>query len=460
MTRYSLSALHVATPALVDQVDGCAVCGNNHAFEMPGALLEAAMSGRLIVFAGAGVSTESSLVGATFYQRIAGELGIADPSLPFPSLMSAYVERHGRNQLLQRISERFQYIDSHPELWRYATRFHHTLGTAYFLRHIFTTNWDTYFEDIAAATPIVVSEDYAFWDLPGRKVFKLHGSMNNVGTIVATEADYRQAARKLRRNALGGTLRHMLATSPIVFIGYSFRDDDLNQIIRVLQRDLGDIAPRSWLVTPHGATHRAIPRDRVIPTDGTYFIHKLKEAAVDAGAMRPDSIYPRTLDLQDRVARAHGRTSEVDLRKYPLAIYSLVYQDGLQHLLERVIRLIGSGYYSDRHSTYHLAQNYMAAVRGAIRLRHYVRAAYLDGYAAGLISIAMLDEEMRHLPLFYLPTSRYFTSFWSWRRSLPSHRHVAATKQAIRATSDWRPGLELHHVPYADVQGYVEAAGS
>jgi NAD-dependent SIR2 family protein deacetylase len=159
----------------------CMECGERHPFDMPADLLADALAGKLVIFAGAGISTETRLLlGHTFGDTCRNELGDSADGLDFPNLMTAYEARFGRAQLLQRVRGRFEYIRSFPRLQMAASRFHHELATMPFLTEILTTNWDTYFESFASATPIVIPDDYAFWSLPGRKVIKLHGSMNNL----------------------------------------------------------------------------------------------------------------------------------------------------------------------------------------------------------------------------------------------------------------------------------------
>ena len=49
----------------------------------------------------------------------------------------------------------------------------------------------------------VNADDFAFWDTRGRKVFKLHGSVSNFGSLVATNEDYRRAQKQLQRGTIG-----------------------------------------------------------------------------------------------------------------------------------------------------------------------------------------------------------------------------------------------------------------
>jgi NAD-dependent SIR2 family protein deacetylase len=428
---------------------------------MPKDLVTAARDGKLVVFAGAGVSTESRHVDRnTFAERMASELG--KPSVTtFAELMSEYVERYGRGQLLLRVRERVDYIRGFPDLERTATKFHHALATAYFLDQIITTNWDTYFEDYAGATPIVVPEDYAFWDLEGRKVFKLHGSMHNLGTIVATTQDYDKCYRRLRDGVIGATLKHLLATKRAVFVGYSFGDSDLNHILRLLRREMADVLPRSYLVSPHGYSGTDFPPDRVIETDGTYFIQKLKDAAVDEGWLRSDDVYSRTIELANRAREAHLKTAEAfGPRENPSVIHSLAYQDGLLHGFDRILALLPTGHYSNPHSTYHVVPRYDAVVRGAIRLRNYWDAAYALGYRNAMMSLDLSNRQTKHLPLYHVwGYNGELRSFQTFGRALKraSDLHRSATTQAERLVRHLSVGLIVDHPPYLDVHRYVAA---
>ena len=462
---YSLEQALAQAPGERERVERCALCGQNNPFTMPADLVEAGREGKLVIFAGAGVSTESQHVDRnTFAERIARELGHDSVTSTFPELMAEYVMKHGRGQLLRRIRERFDYIKAFPDLQRMATRFHHTIATAYFLDQIITTNWDTYFEDYCAATPMVMAADYAFWDLEGRKVFKLHGSMHNIGTIVATTKDYERCYRRLRDGVIGATLRHLLATKRAVFIGYSFGDPDLNRILGLLRREMSDILPRSYIVSPHGYSGLDFPPERVIATDGSYFIQKLKDAAVSAGWLRPDKVFSRTMDLAGRVREAHLRAAgEFAVSEHPAVIHCFAYQDGLMHAFDRIVALLPTGRYSNPHSTYHLVPRYDAVVRGAIRLREYWDAAYALGYLNAMMSLDLGRTETDRLPLYYVwgheGDLRSFRDFARAMRKAPG-LHKGATRMAEGLVRDLEPRMVVHHPPYLDVDRYAEAAST
>lgn len=463
MLRYSVHTTLAQAPGERAQVPLCAHCGQNHPFEMPPTLVEAAIHGRLVIFAGAGISTESRVVGdATFADRIAAELEIDRTGMAFAALMTAYESRFGRRQLLERFRQRLDYIAGFPELWRVATRFHHALATAYFLDTIVTTNWDAYFEEVTLASPVVVPDDYAFWDIAGRKVFKIHGSVRNLGTVVATEDDYRRCYRRLRDGVIGSTLRHILATKEVVFIGYSFGDDDLNRILAFLRREMGDVLPRSYVVSPHGYRGTDIPDDRVIKTDGTFFIHRLKDAAVARGALVPDRQYEIVFRLQDRLSEAHRRTSRAYRKgKSPAAVHSMAYQDGMRHALERIIARIPTGYYSRPHGDHHIVQTYLHVVKGAVKKRNYWDAAYARGYIMGLLAMDLTPQEAERAPVYQVWGANHDVATFEDFKTLAEEPelHKGAAAQAEQLTKDLGDDVYPHHQAYLDAETYIRAAG-
>ncbi len=69
---------------------GCDICRYKLPFELPTHLLQSARDLRLVLFAGAGVSTEKrTVIPSSFHETIAQELR-APRSTPFPDLMSMF----------------------------------------------------------------------------------------------------------------------------------------------------------------------------------------------------------------------------------------------------------------------------------------------------------------------------------------------------------------------------------
>jgi len=312
----------------------CELCARRKGFTFPRALADEVKAGRAVVFAGSGISTEDRAVFPyTLYEDISGELNQKKAKISFPELIDRYCkEPNGRARFLRKVTDRFGYIDSFPELYRGATSFHREISTIYQFENIITTNWDDYFERECGATPFVYPEDFALWDLPGRKVFKIHGSINNFGSLVASSQDYKECYRRLQTGVVGGALKTLLATRTIIYVGYSFEDTDFKKITEIITKEMKGTKPHSYFVTLDETAPVNFGKDfTVIVTEGTHFIEVLKEHLVAEKAMLPDTVFDALQIILLRVQTLHDQVQEISLRKHPTILLTLCYQDGLIH---------------------------------------------------------------------------------------------------------------------------------
>lgn len=366
----------------------CSICVDRRPVAIPDALIEDLIGESLVIFAGAGVSTESRLAyPKSFYDEMAAAVAVA-PSLSFSEIASAYCDRFGRQAFLLLLKARFERINAFPELWGMATRFHRALATIPNVETIITTNWDMYFENYCSALPLVTAEDLAFWDFPSRKVLKIHGSMANVGTIVATEEDHRRCYRRLRDGGLGATMKHLLATKTVLFAGYSLSDPDFLRIYRYLKREMGDLLPRSYVVTVDDSVDaRGLGVRSVLLTDATHLLAIIKEKLITGGLMLPDDD-----ERYGKIYAHHGAIREVHTLLHedlppttnPDVIYTASYQDGLMHALQRALARWSSGYYCSPERLSEAIAGYRTMRHDAEAAEAYWDVSYIDGYLAGL----------------------------------------------------------------------------
>lgn len=435
----------------------CALCKNNKEFDMPKELLEEAIKGNVVLFCGAGISTENRiLLPITLYDSIQEELEPQGETESFCELMQRYCSQpNGRRKLLKSIKKRFDYIESFPELSRMSTRFHRELAEIFQIRTIITTNWDTYFEDYCGAIPLISDEDYTFYGDDSRFVLKLHGSINNWGSIVATTDDYKKCFKRLQKNTLGGTFREILATKSVVFIGFSFGDDDLNQIIKYLRTKMGDVYPHVYVVSLDENIKEKIKYKHctVINTDGTFFIHRLKKELLDRGALENCDIYEDVKNALGVVLECHSLTSEIDVIEYPLAVFSMAYQDGVIHALERYMKRYVTGEYNEQGYLKQMVKLYEKTVQECRRNGDYFDEIYYIGYQYGLMLIGALSEDKNALDLFpfmYLPESEnleikgkeYLEALTIWEKTEDEYVNCAR-----EIASNLSEGLEIHHPP-------------
>lgn len=387
----------------------CIYCQKKYDFDLPEHLLEEFFKGDVVIFAGSGISTESNYVlPITFYEVIANELGYKNCTKPFSELMEEYCSQpNGKRELLFQIKSRFDNIKSFPELYNIATKFHKELATLPQAKTIITTNWDTYFEDECGAVSFMYPEDFAFWDTDERKVLKIHGSINNFGSIIASKSDYDKCLEDLHKNVIGSVLKTILATKTVVFIGYSFSDEDFQQIYSFVCEEMNGFSRQAYIVTLDKDNLDKFKNYNLIPivTDGTYFISIIKGYSVHNHRSLPDDLYDFASILCKKLWYAHNKLCEgYNVVQNPEIIYCGYYQDGAIHAFERISALRNKGKYSCECEFLNTIDVYKKLRKDYLRNKRYGDVAYIDGYVNAhklLFVLLKLPEKKPKMPLFY-----------------------------------------------------------
>lgn len=427
----------------------CVYCKNNNKFEMPKDIIDNLKTGNLVLFCGGGISTESkNVLPDSFYATVCDEIN-CDMNLSFSEAMSKYCKQpNGRKKLVKKVLNRFNYISSFPELYRSATRFHRELSSLYMIDTIVTTNWDDYFEKECKAIPILLEQDLALWDSSYRKVLKIHGSINNIGTVVATKEDYEKCYNELTTSLIGGKLKSLLAIKTVVFIGYSFGDEDLNQILQFIEQQMKEFMPHIYIVTIDSTLKSKItyPNITVIVTDGAFFLHSVKKELVDADLVKnlcnESDIYSKYAELR----QIHEIISEVDSKKFPINLYSLLYQDGMLHAFERYLAMKDTGDYNKPFYIQNAIESYELKVEYHKTKRDYFEEAYFAGYRDGLIGLLMEKEELRSLPCCVSYPDQYYADFEKYLEMLVED-HNKEYEEVAKAKTEKLAGAILHHPP-------------
>ena len=438
----------------------CKICKHHHDVDIPLELVNETLAGNVTLFTGAGISTESgNVLNTTFYETILSKIPPQEDDLDFPTLMEKFCNQpNGRFKLLSEIKSRFDTIDSFPELTRSATSFHQELGTLFTIKNIITTNWDTYFERYCQATPFVVDNDLAFWEAADRRVLKIHGSIDNLSSIVATNEDYKTCEKRLNTDIIGSLLKTILATQTVIFIGYSLSDTDFSTIYNYVKGQMNKLHKQAYIITPFVEEAERFRDIGLIPivTDGEYFINQIKKHAVNKDLMLPDLIFESANSLLDNVKKEHFRlNNEISALEFPQVLYATSYQDGLIHALERAIKMRNSGAYSHRCRLSLTASQYSNMKSKFLKNKSYIDVAYIEGYLNGLIYL-LLDEAERedgYIPLYYAFGEKEdlvtFTNFKDFLKAKPE-AHKASLKSAKRiiASVDAPETIAFHHPPW------------
>ena len=436
----------------------CAICSNNKPFDMPKEIIDAAVKEELVLFCGAGVSTEKKTVlPHSFYSNIRDELDITD-DLSFSDLMQKYTDiPNGRRNLLKKIRERFKYIDSFPELHRQATTFHRELSEIYQIKTIITTNWDTYFEDYCGAVPITIPEDISLFDESSRHVLKIHGSINNLSSIVATKLDYDACYERLQNGVIGAQLKSILATKTVVFIGFSFGDEDFSQILKYLKNEMGNVFPHIYIVTIDAELEKRLNYNNctTIVTAGEHFIHSLKNALKENGSIVNTDVEEDISINLSIMRELHEKISKININSFPSVIYTLAYQDGAIHAWERYLKMNNTGEYNRPGYIGGLAGQYQIIAQKCHAIKNYWDESYYEGYINGLVLIAACaqsSDAVEKFPFIYLPNSKLdlndLDTYHAELKRISSGKgqyHIMAKKIVKERCGE---GMVVHHPPY------------
>jgi hypothetical protein len=384
----------------------CAICKDFHDFILPDDLFEALVRNELVIFAGAGVSTENKNVFPyTLYEDIIEELGDSpNKDISFSEVMSKYCKKTGgKQELINRIRSRIDYVFSFPDLYNSATRFHQQLSQIPCITEIVTTNWDDFFERECHATPFTYEQDMAFWDKTTRKVLKLHGSINNLGSLVATTEDYEKCYQSLNTGLIGSQLKVLITNRRLIFVGYSFADEDFNRIYSFVRGQLKDFMKKPYIVTLdelNDSRWRNLGLEPIY-TDGYYFLHVLTHKLELKGCLIPNQSVKGIYKELKVIRGEHIRLANtINLFEYPEAIYCLSYQDGIIHALEHFLHHVSYGESLCKNDVRKTIITYKNLIDKKRKSRKWYDVAYLMGYLNGHVFAMATNEERKHFPRY------------------------------------------------------------
>ena len=100
------------------------------------------------------------------------------------------------------------------------TRFHRAIAPLYAIMDPVTTN-GTSLRRECDFDAFVNDGDMALWEASDRRIMKIHGSIRNPGSIVATEQDYNKAFRRLNSGPMGAQLKTLLTNKTFIYTGDS-----------------------------------------------------------------------------------------------------------------------------------------------------------------------------------------------------------------------------------------------
>lgn len=413
-----------------------------------------------VIFAGAGISTETRGTHPnTLYDQLRHETKSTDYPTFWDLIDRFETQPNGRQKIIELVKSRFAYIDGFRDLRQQATRFHRALGNAPYFKTIITTNWDRYFEDVIEATPFVYDSDIPLWETAKRPVIKIHGSIDNFSSLVASSEDYRICENRLREGALGAVVKQIFATKTCIFTGYSAKDTDFRNIFKTIQDGLGRLARTHYLISPFVTDDEADQLKAefgiiAIRTDATHFLETVKAHMCAKYCLSTDSSLDQIVDdLIDFQDIHFDFVDSADLKKDPHLLFSISYQDGVIHALQRIADRGKTGDFSDLHKIQGQISVYDKKIDDYRKARNYWDVSYFAGYQNGLMRLVLLnskiDAETPSIPECYHPGkgAMYLEDFDAVVRPNPDI-HKGALKEARRKTANLAEGIVVQHLPW------------
>lgn len=200
----------------------------------------ASQSNKLVLFIGAGFSkfSETELVKIPTWSELIGELkedlGLPDEN-DFLKIAQLYFLKYGQHSYVKKVKSSIKDLEPsffHKQLFE--------LNPHY----IITTNWDDLLEktaqNLGLAYDLVSSDVDLAQSHLDKKIIKMHGDFRQ-NNFVFKEDDYLQYSQNFP--LIENFIKGIFSTSTVVFLGYSYNDYDLKQIV-------------SWVTTISKATPR------------------------------------------------------------------------------------------------------------------------------------------------------------------------------------------------------------
>ena len=215
-------------------------------------IVTAQKNDNLTVFIGAGFSkfAETKTIKFPSWSELMEVLknDLATKETDFLKIAQLYYLQFGEYKLYQKLREFVPLhatpSDLHIELFQ-------TLKPKY----VITTNWDNLLEKTINNNGLVydaikTEADLIKSSLP-RKLIKIHGDFDN-HNIVFKEDDYLNYS--INNPIFDNFLKHILSTTTVLFLGYSYSDNDLKQIIKWIEKNSNISPPRFLLIKENNSS--------------------------------------------------------------------------------------------------------------------------------------------------------------------------------------------------------------
>ena len=202
-------------------------------------LAEELEKGKLVVFVGAGVSKNSGLPDwKELIKDYAEYRGIKEfTSKEYLTIPEEVFERYGSLKYYEIAEKRFY--------GKYFPNSIHRILKKMDLTYIITTNYDTLIEDKIKNLQIVSKDEDLPYTNSNRMLIKMHGDFDNKN-IVLKKSDYDNYEKNFP--LISTHIKGLFTTNTVLFIGYSYNDTNIQQIMNWIKEILKEKTRKAFLV--------------------------------------------------------------------------------------------------------------------------------------------------------------------------------------------------------------------
>ena len=202
-------------------------------------LAEELEKGKLVVFVGAGVSKNSGLPDwKELIKDYAEYRGIKEfTSKEYLTIPEEVFERYGSLKYYEIAEKRFS--------GKYFPNSIHRILKEMDLTYIITTNYDTLIEDEIKNLQVVSKDEDLPYTSSNKMLIKMHGDFKNKN-IVLKKSDYDNYEKNFQ--LISTLIKGLFTTNTILFIGYSYNDTNVQQIMNWIKEILKEETRKAFLV--------------------------------------------------------------------------------------------------------------------------------------------------------------------------------------------------------------------
>jgi len=212
----------------------------------------------VVLFVGAGFSIDAGYPSGDSLRKIIyddlndSEKEEINEHLQLSELTEEFVQIRGsRNSLIRILKDVYGIVPT--EISK-----HQKIKSIPHFGNIITTNYDTLFETVYSKNYNLVFKDAdcSYIDKLKTNIFKIHGDLSAPDSVIITKSDYRHYFDINKNTIFWNKISDLLASNSVLFIGYSFEDDNIISILEKINARLGSNRKEMFLIAPDWKDHK------------------------------------------------------------------------------------------------------------------------------------------------------------------------------------------------------------